>query len=647
MFKWFAGRLARVILLPVIMSIVLGVSLLVYYVNISSFDMVLEGQTKAADQQASATVSALHLFVEDASAFAKYIAHAEVGLVSEEGGAEEAQQILAKLVLDNQNLYGALFFDKSGIVVVGQMAGGKNVAGTNIADRPYVRNALSGKDISISRTVMESKLDGQLFFAISVPMYDENNQVVGGVALLSAWSQFTKTFIDPISIGHDGYGFIFDADGRFIYHPKNKSVITKDYSDQEFVRKAMSMKDGQITYEWDGLDKVMVFHTDPDTGWIVCMSAYVDDLAAGAVHQGYVLMGIGSVTVLFVIGIVFFCLRQLVVSPVAEGMDLAEDMSEGSLVRDINSESPNELGRLLRSLGAMVTSLRDVVHKVKAAAEVVAAGSEEMAASAEQMSEANTEQATTVEEITASMEQMTNNIRQNMEVAQKTKDIAVKTAEDAAEGGEAVKQTVTAMRDITDRTSVIEEIARQTNLLALNAAIEAARAGEHGKGFAVVAAEVRKLAERSGVAAAEISELTSNSLSVAEKAGTMLEQIVKDIQRNEELVQEVAAASGEQHAASEQIATAVEQLDQAVQRNASYSEELSASSEEMAGQAVQLQETMDFFKVRGSGNGSSPVARNSNPRIVAKAQPRVSAHAQPQALPQAPQSLENEEFERF
>jgi methyl-accepting chemotaxis protein len=160
------------------------------------------------------------------------------------------------------------------------------------------------------------------------------------------------------------------------------------------------------------------------------------------------------------------------------------------------------------------------------------------------------------------------------------------------------------MKDIADKIGIVEEIARQTNLLALNAAIEAARAGEHGKGFAVVAAEVRKLAERSQFAAAEISELSGSSVEIAEKGGKMLEQIVPDIQRTAELVQEISASSGEQNAGANQINSAIQQLDLVIQQNASASEELSSTAEELSSQAEQLRGTIGFFRVGVNGRGS-------------------------------------------
>ena len=176
-------------------------------------------------------------------------------------------------------------------------------------------------------------------------------------------------------------------------------------------------------------------------------------------------------------------------------------------------------------------------------------------------------------------------------------------------------QTVDAMRTIAEKISIIEEIARQTNLLALNAAIEAARAGEHGKGFAVVAAEVRKLAERSGTAAGEISELSSSSMAVAEKAGEMLAALVPDIERTAALVQEISAASNEQNAGAVQVNQAIAQLDVVIQQNASASEEMASTSEELSAQGQQLQATMSFFNV--GGHKKHP-ARASKVRVARK-----------------------------
>jgi len=194
---------------------------------------------------------------------------------------------------------------------------------------------------------------------------------------------------------------------------------------------------------------------------------------------------------------------------------------------------------------------------------------------------------------------MTASITQNTENAKVTDGMATKAASDSAEGGEAVRATVAAMKQIAQKIGIIDDIAYQTNLLALNAAIEAARAGEHGKGFAVVAAEVRKLAERSQVAAQEIGTVAGSSVELAEKAGRLLDQMVPNIKKTSDLVQEITAASEEQSSGVGQINAAVSQLSQTTQQNASSSEELAATAEEMSSQAEQLQQTMGFFKLAG------------------------------------------------
>ena len=204
---------------------------------------------------------------------------------------------------------------------------------------------------------------------------------------------------------------------------------------------------------------------------------------------------------------------------------------------------------------------------------------------------------------------MASNIKQNADNAQQTEKIALKAAQDAREGGKAVAETVGAMKEIAAKITIVEEIARQTNLLALNAAIEAARAGEHGKGFAVVASEVRKLAERSQTAAAEISKLSTSSVDVAEKAGEMLGRIVPDIQKTAELVQEINAASNEQNTGAEQINKAIQQLDQVIQQNASATEETASTSEELSSQSEQLLEAIGFFKIDHNGKTSSDMGK--------------------------------------
>uniref|UniRef100_C6E2Z3 Methyl-accepting chemotaxis sensory transducer n=1 Tax=Geobacter sp. (strain M21) TaxID=443144 RepID=C6E2Z3_GEOSM len=337
----------------------------------------------------------------------------------------------------------------------------------------------------------------------------------------------------------------------------------------------------------------------------------------------------GGVLIGLALGI--FIARMISV-PLRRGVEFATSVAGGDLTRSINLDQKDEVGQLAAALNDMVGRLKEIVAEVKSASDNVASGSQQLSSGAEEMSQGATEQAASAEEASSSMEEMTSNIRQNADNAMQTEKIAVKSAQDAKEGGQAVQATVNAMKEIAGKITIIEEIARQTNLLALNAAIEAARAGEHGKGFAVVASEVRKLAERSQKAAAEISDLSSSSVDVAVKAGELLAKMVPDIQKTAELVQEISAASREQDTGAEQINKAIQQLDQVIQSNAGASEEMASTAEELSSQAEQLQSAVAFFKIGDDrfGRGGKAVAGSHS---AAKPRALTRSKAAPGAAP--------------
>jgi len=251
---------------------------------------------------------------------------------------------------------------------------------------------------------------------------------------------------------------------------------------------------------------------------------------------------------------------------------------------------------LLAAMDNMLVRLTDVINQVASSADALAAASEEVSASSVTLSNNATQQAANVEETSASMEEISATVAQNAENATITDGIASQSSQQARDGGDAVVQTVRAMKSIADKINVIDDIAYQTNLLALNAAIEAGRAGEHGRGFAVVAAEVRKLAERSQVAAKEIGTLASSSVGLAEQAGNVLDQMLPSITKTADLVKEIAAASQEQRTGLDQINVAIGDLSRTTQANASASEELTATAEQMSSQALQLKMAMGFFR---------------------------------------------------
>jgi methyl-accepting chemotaxis protein len=307
---------------------------------------------------------------------------------------------------------------------------------------------------------------------------------------------------------------------------------------------------------------------------------------------------IGTIAFGLVLGIAFgFLLTRGVTRPLQQAVAAANRLADGDLTVEVTSSARDETGQLLQAMQRMIARLSQVVSEVSGAAQSLANASEEVSATAQALSQSASEQASGVEETSASVEQMTSSIAQNTENARVTDGIASKAAHEASEGGESVRSTVAAMKQIAKKISIIDDIAYQTNLLALNAAIEAARAGEHGKGFAVVAAEVRKLAERSQVAAQEIGEVATNSVELAEQAGRLLDEMVPNIRKTSDLVQEITAASEEQSAGVSQINAAIMQLSTTTQGNASSSEQLAATAEEMSAQASQLQASVSFFKL--------------------------------------------------
>ncbi len=339
------------------------------------------------------------------------------------------------------------------------------------------------------------------------------------------------------------------------------------------------------------------------------------------------MLGMGAGAALIAL-IAAWLITRLISRGLAQAGDAMRQVAEGDLTRAIMVTSRDEIGTLLGHVNTMMERLREVVGNASLAADNVAAGSQELSANSEQVSQGATEQASAAEEASASMEQMASNIKQNADNAAQTEKMARQSAKDAETSGIAVNRAVDAMRTISEKIGIVQEIARQTDLLALNAAVEAARAGEHGKGFAVVASEVRKLAERSQVAATEINAVSSDTVKAATEAGDMLVRLVPDIRRTAELVSEISAACREQDIGAEQINQAIQQLDTVTQQNASASEQISATSEELAAQAEELQASISYFRV-GAG-----AARRPRPAAAVAARPAAPA-AKPQAKPAA------------
>jgi methyl-accepting chemotaxis protein len=272
-------------------------------------------------------------------------------------------------------------------------------------------------------------------------------------------------------------------------------------------------------------------------------------------------------------------------------------VARGDLTVAVDGDYQGMFLDLTEAINGTIHKLSSTLADVRGVADSVSYVSERVTATSLALSKAAAEQAARVEDTRVSMEEMTSSINRNKDNAKSTDAIAGEASREAADGGAAVAKTLRAMRQIADKIGILNDFAHQTNLLALNAAVEAARAGESGRGFAVVAAEVRSLAERSQAAGREINALAVSSLDTAEQAGKLLDVIVPAIQQTAGLVQDIAASSDGQASAAKQIAEAVKRLSKITQESASASEDLSATAAEMRDKAVELQNSLGFFRL--------------------------------------------------
>ena len=332
-----------------------------------------------------------------------------------------------------------------------------------------------------------------------------------------------------------------------------------------------------------------------ESAWTFATGVSISEAIANAAKVRNTIIIIGCLSV-FIVILILFWITKSITKPILIGVNFAEQLASGDLKSELNISRNDEIGRLVLSLNDVAKRFRQIVENIVAGASNIALSSQQMNSSAQQLSVGANRQAASLEEITASMEQMVSNIEQNSSNANETNKISAQSAQHILKVNTVSEQSLSSVQNISERINIINDIAFQTNLLALNAAVEAARAGDHGKGFSVVAAEVRKLAERSHAAASEIHVLAGESKTNTNEAAKLIDEIMPEIQKTSQLVQDIATASMEQYNGSKQINNAILQLNEITQHNAISAEEMAAGAQGLTEQSATLMEMVAYFK---------------------------------------------------
>ena len=484
--------------------------------------------------------------------------------------------------------------------------------GGNIASREYFQKVKNGADVVVSEGLV-SKSTGLNMTYIAVPVKNKSGDLTG-VAATAVSLETLSEMVARVKVG-DSYLAILDSHLIIIAHPNPEYTMQLDLSDpasagfiglESGIERIRTGEAGHQDYrDQDGVRKYTVFAPIENTnGWTIMMVIPLSQINASAT-QVILLIAVISIIVLVLLTALILFSITWIVRPVKLISELALLLSDGNIdieeklqvQLDQSVASKDETGDAARGMKTLIDALGKIARTIGASSLEVSNGSTNVHQTSQALSQGASEQASSAEEVSATVEEINASVKQSAENAEVTEKIAISARDNAKEGAASVLSSVDAMKMVASKINIIEEIARQTNLLALNAAIEAARAGESGRGFAVVASEVRKLAERSQKAAAEIVTISNESVATAEEAGERISSLVPDIEKTSELVQEISAATREQSSGIDQIGTAIEQLDRVIQQNASSSEELASMSEDLSNESHNLQNAVSFFKI--------------------------------------------------
>jgi len=476
-------------------------------------------------------------------------------------------------------------------------ADGDRATGTFIPDdSPVIKAIEQGRDFNGRAFVVDD------WYISSYRPLKIDNTVIGILfaGMPEKDMQNIKEIFSQKKFMKSGFPFIIDQDGELIVHPYSEGVSLSD--DESFQRiKQSGQNSGKLFYSWEKEDNIIYFKLVSEIESYVAISLNEDEIMDILDHTRNVII----LAILLSIGIIVLInlfISRSISSSIQKGVDFAKRISEGDLTAELRIDQHDEIGELAGALNRMASKLREIVTNINLGAIEMAAASQQISSGSQQLSQGASSQAAAAEEVASSMEEMAANIEQNNDNALQTQEISLQARQSMDMMRISGKKSISSIKEIAGKISIINDIAFHTNILALNAAVEAAREGEHGRGFAVVAQEVQKLAERSKVAANEIALISKNSVSVTQESDKLINELTPEIERTAKLVQGIVLANKEQRMGVVQVNQALIDLNRITQQNAASSEELASSAEELASQADQLKSMISFFKAHDADN---------------------------------------------